>query len=190
MTIDPEHILGIQLAEHLEARLAGDQLLNTVLTDPAYCPEVYAKLTAEREELYVIQRQGRGAQYVPPDYHPHSPWETGRTALLKFPGDRRIFVCRNNADRLAAYFAAQGVWGMCDVCVAEDCMSQTLDDHPTRPLPIACGRVVIMFEICQACEFAVTDKVYFNLRANVLAAQADLPPGAVIDPGSPIPPQP
>ena len=123
-------------------------------------------------------------------YDPHDPASTSGTALLKWPGDRRIFVCRNSADRLAAIMKCTGPWTACDVCVAEDCQASTFNDHPTRPLPIACGRVVLMFEICLACEFVVTDTAFYNLRSSALDAQAKLPPGAVIDPLSPVPPRP
>ena len=179
-------------AEHIEAALADDSLLNSALFDPAWCPTMHAKLMAELEELHALEHQGGIADYRTfrgETYDPHDPASTSGTVLLKFPGDCRLFVCRNNADRLAAMMKGWS-FGVCDVCIAEDCQACTFNDHPTRPLPIACGRVVLMFEICTACEFIVTDTTFYGVRSSVLEAQAKLPPGARIDPGSPVPPTP
>jgi hypothetical protein len=185
-------------AERIEAALADDTLLNSALFDPAWCPTMHAKLLADLEELHALERENVGEEYKTADYvtfrgetyDPHDPASTSGTVLLKFPGDRRLFVCRNNADRLAAMMRNRGLWEACDVCIAEDCRSHVFIDHPTRPLPIACGRVVLMYEICTACEFVVTDTAFYGLRSSVMEAQAKLPPGAVIDPRSPIPPTP
>ena len=69
------------------------------------------------------------------------------------------------------------------MCIADDCSSCVFIDYPTKLLPIACGRVVLMFEICRACEFVADDTAFYGVRSAVLDAQAKLPPGAVIDPG-------
>jgi hypothetical protein len=149
---------------------------------------------AALDDLHALEREGGGAIYETfrgETYNPHDPNNTSGVALLKWPHDRRIFVCRNNPDRLAAYMRAIGTWSGCDVQLDHnDCQSLTFNDWPTRQLPIACGRVVIVFEICTVCEFLVCDAVYFNTRASVIEAQAALPPGAYIDPGSPVPPRP
>jgi hypothetical protein len=180
-------------AERMATAIGGDSLHNMLLTDPTWRPAMHAKLITELEALHALEQESGGAVYQTfrgEVYNPHDPIDTDGTVLLKFPGDRRIFVCRSNADRLSAAMAVQGPFGVCDVCIAEDCQAMTFYDHPTRPLPISCGRVVLMFEICIACDFVVSDAAYYNMRASVIAEQAKLPPGAVIDPGSPIPPQP
>lgn len=180
-------------AERIAAAVGEDNLGDMLLTDPAWCPAMHAKVTTELEALHTLEQENAGAIYQTfrgEVYNPHDPTDTDGTVLLKFPGDRRIFVCRSNADRLSAAMAVQGPFGVCDVCIAEDCQAVTFYDHPTRPLPISCGRVVLMFEICTACDFVVSDTAWYGLRASVLDAQAKLPPGAVIDPGSPLPPQP
>jgi hypothetical protein len=191
-------IQGIVKAERIEAGIAGDEdLLNRVLFDPSLCPTLHDMLIRDLDELHAIQCEGwyNGvrAQYVTfrgETYDPHDPQSTSGTALLKWPHDCRIFVCRNNPDRLAANMLAGGPANNCNVQIAQDCRNLTFNDWPTRPLPIACGRVVLMYEICTSCEFVVSDAVDFNTRASVLEAQAALPEGARIDPGSPVPPRP
>lgn len=188
---DNSHVRGVEKAERIVPK-TNDHLLTEVLFDPKANPKLYAKLMAEREALHALESDG-GAVYVTfrcDSFDPRGPEGTDGAALLKFPGDRRIFVCRSRADRLAAWMEHQDPDAHCDICIAADCQAKVFVDHPTRPLPISCGRVVLMFEICLACEFEVTDTAYFNIRASVLDEQAKLPPGAVIDPGSPIPPIP
>jgi hypothetical protein len=186
-------VQGVLRAERIEDLLADDSLLNALLCDPAWSPTLYAKLVDEREALHALEHEDGGAVYKTfrgEAYNPHAPADTSGTALLKYPGDRRIFVCRNNADRMAAFVESQGPWGVCDVCIAEDCQSVAFNDYPTRPLPMSCGRVALMFEICAACEFVATDVVEDRMRSAVTRVQATLPEGTRIDPGSPVPPLP
>jgi hypothetical protein len=191
-------VQGTVKADRIEAGIAGDEsLLNRLLFDPSLCPTLHADLTRAIEDLHAIQSEdghnGIRAQYVTfrgETYDPHDPHSTSGTTLLKWPYDCRIFVCRNNPDRLAASMLATSEWAACSVQVAEDCQSLTFNDWPVRPLPIACGRVVLMFDICTSCEFKLPDTVFYNLQASVMEAQAKLPPGAVIDPLSPVRPAP
>jgi hypothetical protein len=179
-------------AERLVDRYSDEPLYNRILSDPAHCPALHAKVTRELAELHALERENGGAIYKTfrfERYDPHDPKTTAGAKLLKFPGDRRLFVCRSRADRLAAAFEHNGDLGVCDVCIATDCQAKVFIDHPVRPLPISCGRVVLVFEICLACEWEVCDTVLYNIRASVMDRREDLPPDAVIDPGSPIPPQ-
>jgi len=57
-------------------------------------------------------------------------------------------------------------------------------------LPVQRGPFIVAFEICAACEAWAWDTAESNFKFNVLAAQANLPPGATIDRGSPLPPTP
>jgi hypothetical protein len=191
---DPSHpiVRGVKKAERIVPK-TDDNLLTQVLFDPIANPTMHAKLMAELEALHALESEDGGAVYVTyrcDRFDPRGPEDTDGAALLKWPHDRRIFICRSNADRLAAWMEHQDPDAHCDICIAADCQAKVFVDHPTRSLPISCGRVVLMFEICMACEFAVTDDTYFNMRASVLEAQAALPPDAVIDSGSPIPPIP
>ena len=183
-------VQAILKAERIEANLADDTLLNKLLFDPTWCPTLHGKLTAALAELHAAEGQGGRVDYRTfrgETYDPHDPKDTSGTVLLKWPHDCRIFVCRNQPDRMAAMLQSTGLWNTCDVQIADDCTSLCFVDYPTRPLPISCGRVVLMFEICAACEFTVSDTVFFNMRSGVMEAQAKLPPGAVVDPGSPVP---
>jgi hypothetical protein len=159
--------LAIKRGERIEAILAQDSLRDHILFDPDWCPKLHDQLVAELEALHALSRQGGRAVYQTfhgERYDPHDPADSSTS--LKFPGDRRIFVCRNNADRLAAMVERMGPWGVCDVCIADDCHSTTDNDQPTRPLPIACGRVVLVFEICAACEFVAEDTAFYNMRSS------------------------
>lgn len=55
-------------------------------------------------------------------------------------------------------------------------------------LPLERGQFLVVFSICRACESFAGDAAENNFKFRVLAAQAQLPPGATIDPGSPVPP--
>lgn len=189
-------VQGVGMAEHIEHYLNEDVEHTAALFDPAWSPVLHAKLTAELEALHALERETGDADGITAEYHtfrgerynPHDPADGG-VVLLKWPYDRRIYVCRSNADRFAAMLDNMGPFGTCDVQIVEDCHSLSFNDQPIRPLPIACGRVVLMFEICLACEAKAGQMAEANFRFNVLAAQAKLPRGAVIDPGSPVAPK-
>lgn len=57
-------------------------------------------------------------------------------------------------------------------------------------LPLERGQFLVVFRICRACDAWARETAEVRFRSNVLGAQVHLPPGAVIDPGSPVPPIP
>ncbi len=124
-------VQAVLKAESIEGRLAEDTLLNSLLTDPAWCPTLHGKLIAAVEELHAAESLGGQVDYRTfrgEAYNPHDPADTSGTVLLKWPYDCRILVCRNNADRMAAMMERIGPWDTCDVQIADDCCS--LADHP------------------------------------------------------------
>lgn len=186
-------VQGIELAERLAAGLSDkddDQLLNALLSDPDACPPLHGKVMTELKALHELEGAKGWARYKVFSGKAYRPKDAA--ALLKIPGDRRIMVARNvtDIDRIVAEVRTDGPTEVCDVCIAPDCQACTFNDHATRHLPISRGRVVLLFEICTACEFAVTDTAYYNLRSAVLDEQAKLPAGAVIlpNPEKPIDP--
>ena len=57
-------------------------------------------------------------------------------------------------------------------------------------LPLERGQFIVVFSICRACDNWARQTAELRFRSNVIAVQVGLPPGAHIDPGSPVPPIP
>ena len=55
-------------------------------------------------------------------------------------------------------------------------------------LPLERGQFIVVFSICNTCDSWARETAEIRFRSNVIAAQVQLPPGARIDPGSPIRP--
>ena len=72
----------------------------------------------------------------------------------------------------------------CNVRVAQGC------EGPTRLLAVHRGKYALLFRCCVWCETEAATKAEDRFRTNLMAAQAALPPGAYIDPRSPVPPTP
>jgi hypothetical protein len=56
-------------------------------------------------------------------------------------------------------------------------------------LPLERGQFIVVFSICKACDAWARQTAENNFKFAVISAQAQLPPGARIDPGSPLPPR-
>ncbi|ORB53672.1 hypothetical protein [Mycobacterium persicum] len=84
----------------------------------------------------------------------------------------------------------------CTINLSDTCtmpLSRDVSDYgggTTRLMPVRRGRFVLLFRCCRACEALAGKTADVNFKISVLEAQAKLPPDAVIDPGSPIPPVP
>jgi hypothetical protein len=84
----------------------------------------------------------------------------------------------------------------CTVNIANDCTAPLSPDvgdfggGTTRLMPVQRGRTVLLFRCCRQCEVMAGELAETNFKISVMEAQAKLPPGAVIDPGSPVPPTP
>lgn len=57
-------------------------------------------------------------------------------------------------------------------------------------LPHEHGPFIVVFSICRACDSWARETAEVRFRSNVIGAQVHLPPGARIDPRSPVPPTP
>jgi hypothetical protein len=84
----------------------------------------------------------------------------------------------------------------CTVNIADDCSAPLSPDvgdfggGTTRLMPMHLGPYVLLFRCCRGCEAKAGRDAETNFKISVMEAQAKLPPGAVIDPGSPVPPTP
>ena len=91
--------------------------------------------------------------------------------------ERQVWVCQRPAIASGAR--------MCDVKAAQDCARAG-----SHLLPIAQGAFVLVLVSCDPCRARLEQTVHDNMILSQLEAQAQLPPGAHIDPRSPIPPAP
>jgi len=55
-------------------------------------------------------------------------------------------------------------------------------------LPREHAPFITVYSVCRACDVWARQTAEIRFRSNVIGAQVNLPPGATIDPGSPIPP--
>jgi hypothetical protein len=157
----------------------------THLFDPALNPALH-----ERADAYMAQLHMRMGL---PGYDPHAIEYLGEAnpdtgALIHFVGDNRIFVCRKHPDVFAAFLKRTADVGTyenpCTVRLSKKCGGFT------DMFPVVRGRFVIFFDVCLACCRLAHEIAENRFRTNVLEAQAKLPLGARIDPGSPVPPTP
>lgn len=72
----------------------------------------------------------------------------------------------------------------CNINVADRCEG-ALEDFP-----VSFGGLVMVFKCCQACKAKAVEKAEMGMNTSEILAQAGLPPGARIDPGSRVRPVP
>jgi hypothetical protein len=77
----------------------------------------------------------------------------------------------------------------CTINTAENCTAQApvFSGGTTRLMPVHRGQFILLWRVCRACEAQARETAERNFRFNIMAAQAELPPGARIDPRSPVP---
>jgi hypothetical protein len=77
-------------------------------------------------------------------------------------------------------------WACCNINIADRC------DHAAgvEDFPISFGGLVMVFKCCKACKAKAVEMAQTGMVLGALDAQAKLPPGAVIEPGSPVAPAP
>lgn len=109
-------------------------------------------------------------------------WDSG--VFLYYPGQSEFHAHGNDIERFA-YLLGYANQNGCDIKLAPGgCGDSTVF------LPLERGQFLVVFEICTACDEWARHTAETNFRVSVLEAQAKLPPGARIDPGSPVPPRP
>lgn len=80
----------------------------------------------------------------------------------------------------------------CTVNLSTDCLANDEDwgAGRTRQITTRRGQFVLTWRCCITCERLAGQMAETNFRISVMEAQAKLPPGAVIDPLSPVAPRP
>jgi hypothetical protein len=104
--------------------------------------------------------------------------------FLYYAGTQDFYVYSRNIERFA--YMLSFCWPVgCDIKMAPGgCSGVELF------LPLQRGQFIVVFGICEACDVWARVAAETNFRACVMEAQAMLPPGARIDPGSALPPAP
>ena len=92
--------------------------------------------------------------------------------------ERQVWVCQSPG-------ITPGGARACDVCPGPGFARPA-----THLLPITQGAFVLVLACCDDCRAHIEQTVHDNMILSQLEAQAKLPPGAVIDPLSPVPPRP
>lgn len=109
-------------------------------------------------------------------------WDSA--VFLYYAGNRDLRAYGSDIERFAYLMSYAGRNG-CDIRLAPGGCTK----GQTALLPLQRGQFLIVFEACAFCENWAWETAEMNFKASVLAAQDDLPPGAVIDPRSPVAPR-
>lgn len=172
--INPNHptVTAILAAERTTARagrLVGD---TSRLFDHALNPRLW-----ELANEVVQQMHARYGQFMT------CVWS--EAVFVYYPGSEDFRAYATDIERSANMLNYHGRNG-CEIgqLALRGC------DGDTVFLPLQRGPFIVVFEVCRACEDWAWRTAEDNFRFNVLTAQTALPPDAVIDPSSPVPPTP
>ena len=102
--------------------------------------------------------------------------------FLYYPSTQDFYTYHRNVERFAYMLTFCWPEG-CDIKMAPSGCSGV-----EVFLPLMRGQFIVVFGICQACDTWARVTAETNLRASRIEAQGTLPPGARIDPGSPLAP--
>lgn len=188
---------------------------NTSLFDPIWSPAMWKRANDAMAELRTAMAKGR-IHYDSQDYDQfdaNNPpddavfiWSVGsNTVLVCCRGgasatDRRLrgpdyfsnmLQFFAEIDDYHRYSSVTDHELRCTVNVAEHCTAETprFSGGTTRLMCLHRGQFILLWRVCRACEATAGETADDAYITNLLAAQAELPPGAVIDPGSPVPPR-
>ncbi len=187
---------------------------NILLFDPIWSPRMRKRANEAVAELRAAMARGR-VQYDSHDYDQFDADNPPDDAVfIWFVGSGTVLVCcRGGAtetdrrlrgpdyfsdmlrffaeiDDYHRYSAGADCELRCTINIAEHCTAQAraFSGGTTRLMPLQRGQFVLLWRVCRACEAKACETVETIFRTNVMAGQAELPPGARIDPGSPLAP--
>jgi hypothetical protein len=177
---DPNHpIIGTtQVVERTRALVTRETGDTPWLFDPAWSPGMWQ--LAQRTMHDMKQRFGDRIDAA----------ADGDT-FLYYPCIPELYVYGDGMERFSYMITrrvplphAVGQRG-CDVRLAADGCEGRAVYLPHEHAPF-----IVVFSICRACDDWARETAGVRFRSNVIGAQVHLPPGASIDPGSPVPPTP
>lgn len=174
----PDHpIVGaVQVVERTRALVTRETGDTAYLFDPAWNPKMW--LLANRTMRDMRERFSDRIEAA-----------ADSDTFLYYPCLPELYVYDDAMERFSYMIStrvplphAVGQRG-CDVQLAPGgCSGQAVY------LPLERGQFIVVFSICAACDGWARETAEVRFRSNVIAAQVHLPPGARIDPGSPVPP--
>lgn len=173
--------------------------------DPDRCPPIYEVVAEAHRNLRLAMAAGRikydddAAEGYP--YDPDDPNDSA--ALIHFVGSKTVMVSKRplpgGVERGVSYHAGllqlyAQVYdfhsrGDCQIGLADDCSVGRVGGL-TNMMVASRDPFVFVFRCCESCDLAVRELERTRFREGLVWAQGHLPPGAVIDPGSPVPPTP
>ncbi|ACC42854.1 hypothetical protein MMAR_4447 [Mycobacterium marinum M] len=175
----------------------------TAWDDPDRCPPIYEVVARVHRNLRLAMAAGQityddhaadGATYDPDD-----PEDSA--ALIHFVGSNTVLVSKRplpgKAERGVDYHAGllqlyARVYdfhsrGDCQIGLADDCGAGRVGGL-TNMMVASRDPFVFVFRCCESCDLAARELERTRFRESLVWAQAQLPRGARIDPGSPVPP--
>ncbi len=203
---DPDHpiVTAILDSQEIVSRQGWARRM-VAWDDPDRCPLIHEVVATAHRSL----RLAMAADQITYDdhaaggasYDPNGPNDSA--ALIHFVGSNMVMVSRRplpgKAERGVRYHAGllqlyAQVYdlhsrGDCQIGLADDCGVGRVGGL-TNMMVASRDPFVFVFRCCESCDLAARALERTNFRFSVLAAQAKLPPGARIDPGSPVPPTP
>lgn len=168
---DNSTVTAILAAERTVARAGGGAGDMSWLFDPALNRQMWERANDAIREMW--RQHGEFMAGV---------WDSA--VFLYYPGQSEFRAYGNDIERFA-YMLGYASQNGCDIKLASGGCSEG-----TVFLPLEGGQFLVVFEICEACDAWARRIAETNFRVNVMEAQAKLPPGARIDPGSPVPSRP
>lgn len=176
----PDHpiVSAIQVVERTRALVTREADDTAWLFDPSWSPDMW--MLAQRTMRDMRERFGDRIEAA-----------VKTDTFLYYPCIPNLYVYDDAMERFSYMITtrvpmphAVGERG-CDVQLApEGCSGRAVY------LPHEHGPFIVVFGICRACDAWARETAEVRFRSNVIGAQVHLPPGARIDPGSPVPPTP
>lgn len=176
--LDDAIVSAIQVVERTRALVTRETDDTAWLFDPSWSPDMWE--LADSTMRNMRQRFGDRIEVA-----------ADSDTFLYYPCIPNLYVYEDAMERFAYMITtrvplphAVGERG-CDVQLApEGCSGRAVY------LPLERGPFIVVFSICQSCNTWARETAETNFKLGVISAQLHLPPGARIDPGSPVPPTP
>jgi hypothetical protein len=162
-------VTAILAAERITSGTHGPE--NTPLFDPVWSSAMW-----ERANEAIREMSSQHGDFMA------GVWDSA--VFLYYPGRSEFRAYGNDIERFT-YMLGYASQNNCDIKLAPGGCSEG-----TAFLPLGRGQFIVVFEICEVCDAWARRTAETNFRVKVMEAQAGLPPGATIDPGSPVPPRP
>lgn len=207
-------VTAMLAAEAISAKAHGRD--NTALFDPVWSPAMWDRANEAMSELRAGLAEDR-ITFDTHDHYDTVDLDNppAEAVFIWAPGSSSVLIaCRSQSnartrqirgpdyfssmlqffamiDDYHSYGSGADAELRCTINVAKGCTAHA-EDHgvgTTRLMPVRRGQFLLLFRCCRVCEDVAGLLADTNFQISVLEAQSKLPPGARIDPGSPVPPR-